>query len=487
MRIFKPTYRDRQGRRREASRYYAEVTLHDRRVARIAGFVSQRATEELGRRIEEIVALKSVSAPMTASLRQWVDGLPADIRDRLAEVGILDAATTAMSKPLAVHLDDYAAHLRAKEDTASHVNKVVAHIGRVAAFCGWRSLDDVGPEGFEAWRTAERDRGLSARTVNAVRGSCKRFMAWAVRHGRATRNPLDVVGRLNEAADRRLVRRALTHDEARRLLAATEREPRRFGMEGKDRAALYRVALETGLRWSELRALEVQNVKLDGKRPEIELVAKYTKAKRADRVPIRDELAAFLKDYLTGKLPTAKAFPMPASDHGADMLRADLAAAGVEVEDAAGRVLDFHALRHTTGSWLAEAGVHPKLIQTILRHSTITLTMDRYAHVTAASQAAAVEALPDFSPERGAARATGTDDIPGGGISVLASCLPESGRKAGCGGQKLTTSGRVEAKSGNGLEGQEMPISGHSVKEKAGGPRWIRTTNPGIMSPLLCH
>jgi hypothetical protein len=29
--------------------------------------------------------------------------------------------------------------------------------------------------------------------------------------------------------------------------------------------------------------------------------------------------------------------------------------------DSAGRVADFHSLRHTTGSWLAAAGVHPKV------------------------------------------------------------------------------------------------------------------------------
>jgi len=45
--------------------------------------------------------------------------------------------------------------------------------------------------------------------------------------------------------------------------------------------------------------------------------------------------------------------------------------------DAAGRYADFHALRHTTGSWLAAAGVHPKVAQAVMRHRDINLTMGK--------------------------------------------------------------------------------------------------------------
>lgn len=44
-------------------------------------------------------------------------------------------------------------------------------------------------------------------------------------------------------------------------------------------------------------------------------------------------------------------------------------------------IADFHGLRHTCGAWLAQAGAHPKVVQTIMRHSSITLTMDRYGHL----------------------------------------------------------------------------------------------------------
>jgi integrase len=49
--------------------------------------------------------------------------------------------------------------------------------------------------------------------------------------------------------------------------------------------------------------------------------------------------------------------------------------------DDAGQVFDFHALRHQFITNLARAGVAAQVAQTLARHSTITLTMDRYSHV----------------------------------------------------------------------------------------------------------
>ncbi len=53
-------------------------------------------------------------------------------------------------------------------------------------------------------------------------------------------------------------------------------------------------------------------------------------------------------------------------------------------------------LRHTFISSLASGGVHPKTAQTLARHSSVTLTMDRYTHLQVADQAAALAALPDL-------------------------------------------------------------------------------------------
>ncbi len=49
--------------------------------------------------------------------------------------------------------------------------------------------------------------------------------------------------------------------------------------------------------------------------------------------------------------------------------------------DADGQVVDFHSLRHGFITHLVVANVPPKVAQALARHSTITLTMDRYTHL----------------------------------------------------------------------------------------------------------
>jgi hypothetical protein len=209
-------------------------------------------------------------------------------------------------------------------------------------------------------------------------------------------------------------------------------------MSGADRAMLYRLAVGSGLRANELRSLTRASFALDGCEPTVVVAAAYSKHRRQDVQPIRLDLAAMLAEYLAGKMPNAPAFNMPMAWRVVEMFRADLADArtawlqsrrmpasprqthqdALEGEegtflayiDAGGRYADFHALRHTFISALASGGVHPKTAQTLARHSTITLTMDRYSHTYRGEAAAALSVLPDLSaPIREAATATGTD------------------------------------------------------------------------------
>jgi integrase len=55
--------------------------------------------------------------------------------------------------------------------------------------------------------------------------------------------------------------------------------------------------------------------------------------------------------------------------------------------------LRFHDTRHTHATQLLAGGVHPKVAQERLGHSTITTTMDLYSHVTDTMQADAAERL----------------------------------------------------------------------------------------------
>ena len=44
--------------------------------------------------------------------------------------------------------------------------------------------------------------------------------------------------------------------------------------------------------------------------------------------------------------------------------------------------LRLHDARHTFATWLLEQGVSPKVVQTMLGHSSIAMTLDTYSHVS---------------------------------------------------------------------------------------------------------
>ena len=258
------------------------------------------------------------------------------------------------------------------------------HVADISASCVQQYLADL--------RTAGN---ISAQTFNFYLQAVKQFCRWMVKDRRTTANPVTHLGGLNVRTDRRHDRRALSDEEVRDLLQATETQPKRFGMTGSERALVYRLALETGLRANEIRSLTTMSFGLDDGAPTVTLQAGYSKRRREDVLPLRSETAALLKGHLACKMPNAPAFNMPVRT--SCMIQNDLKAVGIPYRDASGRYADFHALRHTFITNLARSGVHPSVTQALARHSTITLTMDRYTHTIPEQLIAALEKLPDLS------------------------------------------------------------------------------------------
>ncbi len=151
-----------------------------------------------------------------------------------------------------------------------------------------------------------------------------------------------------------------------------------------------------------------------------------------------EDLARDLRSHVARKTPTAPLFALPPKWDMADMLREDLAAARRAWVDCArrdpeelvareqsdflvetnhaGQVLDFHALRHTCGAWLVLAGASLNVVQSVMRHSTITLTIDTYGHMMPGAEAEAVDGLAGFfrpvESQSIETLKTGTDDAP---------------------------------------------------------------------------
>jgi integrase len=115
-------------------------------------------------------------------------------------------------------------------------------------------------------------------------------------------NPFAHLTGLNAQTDVRRERRTLGADEFERLVeSAKAGEPYRE-LSGTDRAILYVVAANTGLRADELTTLTSDSFDLDAEQPTVTVEAAYSKHRRRDVLPLRADLVALLQGK---KLPAA--------------------------------------------------------------------------------------------------------------------------------------------------------------------------------------
>jgi integrase len=56
----------------------------------------------------------------------------------------------------------------------------------------------------------------------------------------------------------------------------------------------------------------------------------------------------------------------------------------------------FHDLRHSAATILLSMGVHPKVVQELLGHSSISMTVDTYSHILPSMQQEAMKKLDDL-------------------------------------------------------------------------------------------
>jgi integrase len=412
MRLFKPTYRDkRTGKMRAVSKWWLELRDHLQIVRRFPAFTDKNPSRILGQQIEKLVACRITGQQPDPELTRWLERIPPKLTDRFVAIGLLDSSRAAAGKPLSQHLDDFAGSLRAKGNTPRHITQTLSRMRMVFEGCKFHTWSDIRAERVEHYLANLRNGGLSIQTTNYYLQGIKQFCRWMVQNRRASESPVAHLKRLNVCADRRHDRTALEVDEVRRLLQATRKAPERYGMAGPERVRLYQLAIETGLRANELRSLKVSS--FDFRTNTVTVVAAYSKHRKEDTLPLRSETAEALEALFAGKTPEAKAFGgryKRLTDKTSKMIEADLAEAGIDYTDDAGRYRDFHALRHTTGSWLAAKGVHPKVAQAIMRHSDINLTMSKYTHTLRGQEHEAVAMLPNLTaPDAQSQKATGTD------------------------------------------------------------------------------
>ena len=319
-----------------------------------------------------------------------------------------ETETKAQAETVETLLRQYEQKLRAAGRTEGHVSLTLLRLRRIAAFCCWKTARDIKSESLNRYSVAARDE-RSAQSVAHELTAAKGFSSWLFKLGKLKSDTLRIVEKPNAKADRRHVRRMVLPEEFSWLLMALSQGAERFGMTAKARGLLYRLAIETGLRAGELRSLTVGSLNLDADNPVVTLSAGASKNRKAARQSISAALAVELREFATGE-PREQLFNLPQEWRLAKMLRADIEAARLlwltdadcpeerisreesdflKAETSTGQVLDFHSLRHSTGSWLARAGVAVPTIQRVMRHSTPVLTLGTYGHAFAGELAEA--------------------------------------------------------------------------------------------------
>ena len=299
---------------------------------------------------------------------------------QLEHQGLLPSRSVRDSagRPLMELLGAYLADLRAKGRSESTLAKYESNIRTLTTECGWQTLRCITAPSFCRWRGKSTRREKS---LNDMLANMSGFLGWLRAQRMATDNPLDGVDRV----DMRLVqrfRRALSVDEQRRLLAAA---PHR-------RAVIYLLVLETGIRRNELNHLRVADFHFETPAPFVCLPASITKNKRMAHMRLRAHVVEAVRSTIAGlSSPDELVF------HGhvprIATIKRDLARAKIEFENEHGRI-DLHALRVTFCMNLLNGGGHPRVVQELMRHSDIKLTMKIYTDPSQLPLGSALESLP---------------------------------------------------------------------------------------------
>jgi integrase len=357
----------------------------------------------------------------------------------LGRAGITDPFEAHRKRPLTGHLADREEVLKARNNTADYVRLKLARARKIIDACRFTFISELSASRVEAaLADMRREPRFGTQTSNHYLAAIKQFVRWLVKDRRTAENPLAHLEGGNVRPDRRHERRELSDAELVNLFQTAHSSGRVRKLKGPDREMLYLVSVYTGLRASELASLTPTSFSLEDTPPTLTVEAAYSKHRREDVVPLHADLVRRLRPWLAGKPAGQRVWPgnWAKGKEAGVMLKADLRkartawieeAGGDQADrtrreqssfmayrDTDGRVADFHALRHTFITRLVRAGVKPKEAQALARHSTITLTMDRYAHTGLHAVARAVEALPPLPtgrPEtaRQPLRATGTD------------------------------------------------------------------------------
>jgi integrase len=329
------------------------------------------------------------------SERQSVYGRTrAEVRSKLRELArAVDAGLSLAGgrQTVAEYLDrwlaDVAAHRVRPSTLRGYRQHVTLHIDPII---GSIRLDKLTGQDLARLYANRLDAGKSARTVELTHGVMHSAFRQAVRWDLIVRNPADLV---SPPRPRRPEIRPLSSAQARTLLATASGDPLE---------ALYVLAVSTGMRQGELLGLTWAAVDLAGGTIEVRAALNRSAGSWSLDEPKTARSRRTVR--LTGSAATALRAHRVRQAEARLLVGSDWRDHDLVFTDAWGEPLDgrhvtsrdfrrllrraglppirFHDLRHTAATILLSSGVHPKMVQEMLGHATIAMTLDVYSHVT---------------------------------------------------------------------------------------------------------
>lgn len=259
-----------------------------------------------------------------------------------------------------------------------------------------RDLDGPMLNGFYAEQAAGghlvgRKKVLAPASVRRIHATLHRALKDAVRWGLIARNPADASDPPKAEADARERLKYWRPEQLHAFLVHTEGD-RLWSLWAFMAATGVRRGEALGLRWSDVDlgagtvAIRNQLVPVNGK-----IVEGRPKTKAGRRVlPLGTETRRILMEQASLQSSdsdrldaawTATGYVFTNEDgNRIDPARATLLF-GRSVKAAALPRITLHDLRHTFATMALKAGIHPKIVQEMLGHSKVTITLDMYSHV----------------------------------------------------------------------------------------------------------
>jgi integrase len=237
---------------------------------------------------------------------------------------------------------------------------------------GHHRLDRLRPEHIRALYAAMAEAGRSDGTRHNAHSALHRALTVAVHDGRLASNPAD---RVAPPPASKGSHGKFTLAEAKQLLHA---------LDGRPDAARWTCALLAGLRQGEALGLCWEDVDLDAGLIRVERAAQRVVGSGVQIVPLKSEASRRLVPMVEPvRFALAAMTPTDGYVFGTDRptdSKDDWEAWRDLLIDVGLPHRPMHAARATTGSLLAEAKVHPKIIAEILGHASVQVTDRHYVH-----------------------------------------------------------------------------------------------------------